>query len=611
MKILLLKFPDKQKQFIKEILCKTAFKKATIIESHTIEEASKSNIFEDLEIILFFGNPQDYHKNPTLKNVSEGIPLIYIVGEEFKIDVYPSILSDSPNYLPIKEVTCFVLEKCIFTTFEKIEIKNKLHTFELLQKEMIQKEQKYEDLFNNSSVGMYEIDSDGKFVMANDVFMKMLGLNDFNELNNFNAFKGGFSINGSRANLKNLLNQYGEVKDFEDIWINSDKSNIVVNEHIKVKKNKNGEIVYYQGFVENITQRKGVEEQLKTSEKVFENSIDMLCIAGYDGYFKTLNPAWTRTLGWSKEELFSKPWIEFVYPEDVEATENIKSVIVGGREIYQFENRYLCKDGTLKWLSWNTFPYPKEKIMYGVARDITEKKERESKLKILNQAIEQSPVSIVVTNLNGNIEYVNPKFSEATGYDRDDVLGANPRVLKTGSKSAEEYKLLWDTILSGKEWHGEFHNKKKDGTTFWEDAKISPIFNNEKLTHFVAVKEDITKRKEFEAELIKSKKEAEKSDKLKSEFLTQISHEIRTPVNTLLSFASLIKNDLNGQISEDLVSSFQFMDKAGKRLTRTIDLLVKISELHTDNYEPEFLENDLIEILEEILPDHKAMLQKK
>ncbi len=362
---------------------------------------------------------------------------------------------------------------------------------------------------------------------------------------------------------------------------------------------------------ENITQRREMEESQKISDRIFNNSIDMLCIAGYDGYFKTLNPSWTRTLGWSIEEMLSKPWIEFVHPEDVEATENIKSVVIDGTKIFQFENRYVCKDGGIKWLSWNTFPYSEENVMFGVARDVSEKKERESKLNILSQAIEQSPVSIVVTNLDGNIEYVNPKFSEATGYDKEDVLGHNPRVLKSGNKTTEDYKILWDTICSGKEWQGEFNNKRKDGSTFWENAKISPIYNNDKITHFVAVKEDITKRKEYEDELIKSKKEAEKSDKLKSEFLTQISHEIRTPVNTLLSFASLIKNDLGGQISEDLVSSFEFMDKAGTRLIRTIDLLVKISELHTNNYEPEYLENDLIEILEEILPEHKVNAAEK
>ena len=122
------------------------------------------------------------------------------------------------------------------------------------------------------------------------------------------------------------------------------------------------------------------EEKLKTSDRIFKHSMDMLCIAGFDGYFKVLNPAWTTILGWSDEELLSKPWIDIVHPNDRDKTKDIKAVIVDGKEVYQFENRYICKDGTIKWLSWNSFPYPQENVMFGVARDITERKKAEEAL---------------------------------------------------------------------------------------------------------------------------------------------------------------------------------------------------------------------------------------
>ena len=126
----------------------------------------------------------------------------------------------------------------------------------------------------------------------------------------------------------------------------------------------------------------------------------------------------------------------------------------------------------------------------------------------LSRAVEQSPASVVITNLQGEIEYVNPKFSTVTGYSFEEAKGQNPRILKSGSQSDEVYKDMWIKISAGLEWQGEFHNRTKDGTLYWESASISPIVGeNGKVTHFLAVKEDITRRKEAEAEVEKSRAE--------------------------------------------------------------------------------------------------------
>lgn len=137
-----------------------------------------------------------------------------------------------------------------------------------------------------------------------------------------------------------------------------------------------------------------------------------------------------------------------------------------------------------------------------IGRDITELKKTEEKIRTLSIAIEQSPVSIVITNTKGDIEYVNPYFSKLTGYTSKEAIGQNPRVLKSGRHSKEFYKELWDTITSGKEWHGEFYNKKKNGEFYWESAIIAPVKNSEGLiTNFIAVKDDITERKVIEEKL--------------------------------------------------------------------------------------------------------------
>jgi PAS domain S-box-containing protein len=140
------------------------------------------------------------------------------------------------------------------------------------------------------------------------------------------------------------------------------------------------------------------------------------------------------------------------------------------------------------------------------AREITEQKKSQADLSKLFQAIQQSPISVVITNRDGTIEYVNPKFTDVTGYTQAEAVGQNPRILKCGYTPPEQYAELWKTITSGGVWRGEFRNKKKNGELFWELASIAPVKQGETITNFVAVKEDITERKRMEEQLRQSQK---------------------------------------------------------------------------------------------------------
>jgi len=138
-------------------------------------------------------------------------------------------------------------------------------------------------------------------------------------------------------------------------------------------------------------------------------------------------------------------------------------------------------------------------------QEIVERKRAEEAMRKLSRAVEQSPVSIIITDTKGRIEYVNPKFTQLTGYSFEEVTGNNPRILKSGQMPPEVYECLWDTITGGKEWQEELQNKKKNGTLFWVSAVISPIFDyNGSISHFVAVEEDITERKKLTDTLAKS-----------------------------------------------------------------------------------------------------------
>ena len=136
---------------------------------------------------------------------------------------------------------------------------------------------------------------------------------------------------------------------------------------------------------------------------------------------------------------------------------------------------------------------------------VAEIKQAQNQIRKLSRAVEQSPAMVVITDTEGIIEYVNPKFTEVTGYEPKDVLGRNPGFLKSGETPSREYELLWQALASGKEWRGEFHNRKSDGTLYWESASISPIRDVDgNVTYYVAIKEDITQRKYAEQELLRA-----------------------------------------------------------------------------------------------------------
>jgi diguanylate cyclase (GGDEF)-like protein/PAS domain S-box-containing protein len=163
--------------------------------------------------------------------------------------------------------------------------------------------------------------------------------------------------------------------------------------------------------------------------------------------------------------------------------------------------QYLEKVDEHKWYLASNNPTA-EGGMVCVRTDITESKSKEADLRKLGRALEQSPTSVIITSIDGTIEYVNPKFEEVSGYSAQEAIGQNPRILKSGDKTPEDYKKMWSALLSGKEWRGVFHNKRKDGSIYWESASISPLRDDEgKITHFIAVKEDVTAQKRAEEQL--------------------------------------------------------------------------------------------------------------
>ena len=202
-------------------------------------------------------------------------------------------------------------------------------------------------------------------------------------------------------------------------------------------------------------------------------------------------------------------WEESLHPDDHDEIVAMLQDHLDNRTPFNEVIRLRCKSGEYRWYrTMGLALWDDSGLAYRMAGsivDITEGKLAQEQANKLSRAIENSPVSVVITAMDGTIEYVNPTFSKVTGYTAEEAIGNNPRVLKSGDLPESFYKEMWNTILSGNIWRGEFINRKKNGEDFWESASISPIKNDDgEITHFVAVKEDITEQKKIQEELHKS-----------------------------------------------------------------------------------------------------------
>ena len=347
----------------------------------------------------------------------------------------------------------------------------------------------------------------------------------------------------------------------------------------------------------------GTEEGKEEREHFFNLSLDLLCIADLDGSFKQLNPAWERTLGFTCEELQAKPFVEFVHPEDREATQIELHKLTTGRDTISFENRYLCKDGSYRWLMWTATTFSERPLAYAVAHDITERKRTEELLRTSEERFRSlaaaSPIGIFYHTADGTCLYVNQRWQDITGRCLDDCLGDGwIQAIHTDDR-AYVFKKWKEDSEAGRPYSIEIRVVRPDGEIRWVYSRASPMSAQDgSLIGHVGTIEDITERKQTEDQLNKHALQLEKknielhaaqgrleatvqalqqSNAELDAFTYAASHDLQEPVRNLVSYSTLLKEDLGEALSADVSDDLHYITDAALRMQRLIRDLLALS----------------------------------
>ncbi|MBN1768831.1 MAG: PAS domain S-box protein [Prolixibacteraceae bacterium] len=369
-------------------------------------------------------------------------------------------------------------------------------------------------------------------------------------------------------------------------------------------------LFFAYGLALLISQR--LNDELKTSRNHFRLIFDMIpnpiaITEKISGKIIDVNEEFLRTMGYQRNEVLGEIPLKLGLWKDKTQREAFFNEINAKGHCYNFETTFKSKDDNdvVALFSGVAYQSNNHELLLSVANDITGLRRIEEEAHVLKRAVEQSPASILVTNSRGEIIYVNPWFTNISGYTFDEVNGKNPNVLQSGNMPADFYKDMWSTILKGKEWHGEFENRKKSGEIFWESASISGVTNDKgEITHFVAVKEDITQQKIFREELRLKNEQLNELNAQKDRLFSIISHDLRGPFNGFLGLTNLMADDAESMSKDEMVEIASGIRKSASTVFELLNNLLDWSRsqqglipFHPETVNINFLLNDCFENL--------------
>jgi PAS domain S-box-containing protein len=371
-----------------------------------------------------------------------------------------------------------------------------------------------------------------------------------------------------------------------------------------------------RGYAFDVTEQHELEEQ---SAQLFRFPLALLFVAGLDGFFKRVSAGYERLLGWTEDELLSRPFTDFVHPDDVGALgASIEEFAAGRTEVIDQEVRIRCKDGTYRWLSGNYRPVLEEGLMYGVAVDVTERKRSEEALRESERRthliLDTSYEAFISIDGEGRIIDWNTEASRIFGWSREEAVGrvlaetiVPERHRAAHVEGLERARTTGEGPILGRRI--EIEGLRRDGEEFPVELTISPMRLDDSFV-FNAFLRDVTERKQAEEairvariEAERAREEAEVASRAKSDFLARMSHELRTPLNAILGFAQLLQIE---RLAPKHAESVEQIVRGGGHLLLLIEELLDVARIEqgrlTLSIEPVAVQEVVEEALVFVLP---------
>lgn len=341
-----------------------------------------------------------------------------------------------------------------------------------------------------------------------------------------------------------------------------------------------------------VLQRQNLMQAIHQSEdkfrSIFENTSSVISIQTSKNILLA-NKAFSTLTGYSAEEIKTLDPTELIHPLEREiAGNNIKKRLQGKKVPPNYISHFIDKNLNDKWIdiSATVTDYEGQKAILVIGNDITERKKSDLELNKFSTGIMNSPSSILITDIDGIIEYVNPFFSEFTGYSFDEMVGQNPNILNSGKNSKEIFEVLWQTILRGEVWNGELLNKKKNGQFYWETARIAPIFDESGIiTNFIAIKEDITEQKRTLELIEQSERDLRDINAKKDKFFSIIAHDLRSPFSGLAGLTEILKSSIRELPEEQVDKYLLLISQSTQNILKLLENLLSWAKSQTGKLE--------------------------
>ncbi|OLQ75247.1 PAS domain-containing sensor histidine kinase [Photobacterium proteolyticum] len=342
--------------------------------------------------------------------------------------------------------------------------------------------------------------------------------------------------------------------------------------------------------------------QKQRYEQQFRHILENIQLAAVsvnaEGRVVFCNDFFLNMVGYRREEVIGKNWVKTFTPKELQpqAAKALTQALEQGTDQPRAEGVVQSQSGEIHILSWtSTF----SRIHQGqadavtfVGEDVTEQQMTKDELQRLSHAVEQSQNSVMITDVSGRIVYVNPVFCELTGYGIDEVMGRTPKFLQSGEMPEDSYQALWLALQDGREWRGEFHNRKKNGEMYWERARISPVKNIEgQALYYVAVKQDITEEKRLAGEVERQMRERIQHEKLAAvgKVVNMIAHDLRNPLSSIKMALQIYARKEQDELSAISLDQVRYMEAILEDL---------MTYSRPDQFKPDWLDlNKLVELV--------------